>query len=63
MSNQDSRYYFFIYLLRIVTNSFVLIKSALATYNSLIDPHLQCYFSNERIRSHLKHAGLVKSIQ
>ncbi|CAF4457717.1 unnamed protein product, partial [Rotaria magnacalcarata] len=28
-------------------------------YNSLADPHLQCYFSNERIRSHLQHAGLI----
>ncbi|CAF3453440.1 unnamed protein product [Rotaria socialis] len=33
--------------------------SSLATYNSLSDPHLQSYFSNERIRSHLKHAGLI----
>ncbi|CAF3621989.1 unnamed protein product [Rotaria sp. Silwood1] len=33
--------------------------SSLATYNSLADPHLQSYFSNERIRSHLKHAGLI----
>ncbi|CAF3277422.1 unnamed protein product [Rotaria socialis] len=34
-------------------------SSTLATYNSLADPHLQCYFSNERIRSHLQHAGLI----
>ncbi|CAF3632135.1 unnamed protein product [Rotaria sordida] len=34
-------------------------SSTLATYNSLADPHLQCYFSNERIRSHLRHAGLI----
>ncbi|CAF3790952.1 unnamed protein product [Rotaria sordida] len=33
--------------------------SSLATYNSLADPHLQSYFSNEHIRSHLKHAGLI----
>ncbi|CAF0754519.1 unnamed protein product [Didymodactylos carnosus] len=33
--------------------------STLAMYNSLIDPHLQCYFSNERIRRHLRHAGLI----
>ncbi|UJR29948.1 hypothetical protein I4U23_017495 [Adineta vaga] len=34
-------------------------SSTLARYNSLADPHLQSYFSNERIQSHLKHAGLV----
>ncbi|CAF3685342.1 unnamed protein product [Rotaria sp. Silwood1] len=34
-------------------------SSTLAKYNSLADPHLQCYFSNERIRSHLRHAGLI----
>ena len=33
--------------------------STLARYNSLADPYLQSYFSNERIQSHLKRAGLV----
>lgn len=33
--------------------------SSLARYNSLTDPNLQSYFSSDRIRSHLKHAGLV----
>lgn len=34
-------------------------SSALATYNSLLDPHLQSYFSNERVQSHLRHSGLI----
>lgn len=34
-------------------------SSSLAAYNSLADPHLQSYFSSERIQSHLKNAGLI----
>ncbi|CAF0716915.1 unnamed protein product [Adineta steineri] len=33
--------------------------STLAQYNSLTDPNLQSYFSNERMQTHLKHAGLI----
>ncbi|CAF1063460.1 unnamed protein product [Adineta ricciae] len=35
--------------------------STLARYNSLADPYLQSYFSNERMQSHLKRAGLISN--
>ncbi|CAF2961367.1 unnamed protein product [Rotaria sp. Silwood2] len=57
MSHLDPRYQLsIIYFSRF---SFCLLFSSLATYNSLADPNLQSFFSNERIRSHLRHAGLI----
>ena len=35
------------------------ICSPLASYNSLLDPSLQSYFGNPRMRKHLRKAGLV----
>ena len=31
----------------------------LASYNSLLDPHLSGYFSNTRMKRHLRKSGLV----
>ncbi|CAF3137119.1 unnamed protein product [Rotaria sp. Silwood2] len=57
MSHLDPRYQLsIIYFSKF---SFCLLFSSLATYNSLADPNLQSFFSNERIRSHLRHAGLI----
>jgi hypothetical protein len=37
----------------------VTVCSVLASYNALTDPNLASYFGQRRIRSHLRHAGLV----
>jgi len=35
---------------------------AMASYNSLLDPHLSAFFSSTRVRKHLRKAGLVSGV-
>ena len=42
-----------------VPNQLVFLLRPLAGYNSLTDPHLAAYFTNRRIRRHLRKSGLV----
>jgi len=34
----------------------------MASYNSLLDPHLSAFFSSTRVRKHLRKAGLVSGV-